>query len=141
MGLYEFLRYIVVKALAGEVDKVMALRDVLNGASPSEVAMKYGFSKHQVRGFALRLRDHQVPEWMARKILDLGWCHIISIKPILVRNNGTLYCLLCRAPIAPSTRNIGWMHVAEHHSDLVDQIVVDLARKIRDEMKTRRVGA
>jgi len=142
MGLYEFLRYIVVKMLAGESNKVMALRDtVVNGDSPSVVARRYGLTKHQIRGFVLRVSDHGVPMWMARKILDLGWRHIVSIRPVIVQRGGIAYCTLCKRTVLLGGRDGAWKHIATHHSDLVDSLVIDLAHKIREELKARRVGA
>ena len=138
MGLYEFLRYIVVRALAGEQVKLLVLRDVVvRGDSPSIVASRYGISKHQVRGYVLRISDNGVPMWMARKILDAGWKHIVSIEPIVEQRNGTIYCKLCRQPITLRWGS-AWFHIERRHGNLVEHLVAELARRIREELRARR---
>ena len=138
MGLYEFLRYIVVRMLAGEQVKLMALRDVVvRGDSPSIVASRYGISKHQVRGYVLRVSDHGVSTRVARKVLDLGWSYIMAIRPIVEQRDGVAYCRLCKQT-ATLRWGSAWFHVEKRHGDLVDQIAIDLAHKIREELRARR---
>ena len=133
-NLEKFVRYLVVKALAGRMNAIQAIYDyVVGGESPSTVAYRYGLSKHQLRGYAQRIIEKAGSELRAKVLLRIITPHVINIRPLVVPySDGEYYCPYCNVRISAH-------RVEDHirsHKDLVTIITRRILIKIREKKYT-----
>jgi hypothetical protein len=125
------LEYLIVKALAGKDNVVKALSDYfVYGESPSVIALKYGLSKHQVRGYAQRIVEKTGSVTRAKVILKYATPIILKIKPVTKKMNSSFVkCLLCGEELP---LQIAEDHIRKKHTPIVEdylQSTVELMRK------------
>jgi hypothetical protein len=125
------LEYLIVKALAGKENVIKALTDYfVYSESPSIVALKYGLSKHQVRGYAQRIVEKTGSVTRAKVILKYATPIVLKIKPITKKlNSSFIKCLLCGEELP---LQIVEDHIRKKHTSIVEdylQSTVELMRK------------
>jgi len=127
MGLRDLARYLVAKALAGRSDVIEALyRYFVLDESIGVVAARYGFTKHQVRGYVQRVIE-KVPRRLAAKAIEVLYPYLTRIKPVIYRDGRVYRCKLCNLEFI--NEYAAEDHVRIDHLDLVDDIVVAIAAK------------
>ncbi|MEM0026502.1 MAG: hypothetical protein QXT53_01020 [Ignisphaera sp.] len=126
----DVLEYLIVKVLAGKDNVVNALSDYfIIGESPSVVALKYGLSKHQVRGYAQRIIEKMGSATKARVLLKYAVPVVIKIKPIVRKLNGAFVkCMVCgeELPI-----QIIEDHIRKKHATVVEEYMYSTIELIR----------
>ncbi len=126
----KFLRYLVVKALAGRINAIQALYDyIVSNESPSVVAYRHGLSKHQLRGYAQRIIEKAGSELKAKILLRIFIPYILNIKPLIILcDDGSFYCPYCN--IRMDSRKVE-DHVRSHR-DLVTIVTRRILMKVRE---------
>ncbi|MDK6028036.1 hypothetical protein QPL79_01475 [Ignisphaera sp. 4213-co] len=127
----DVLEYLIVKILAGKDNIVNALADYfIYGESPSVIALKYGLSKHQVRGYAQRIVEKIGSATKAKALLKYAIPVITKIRPVTKKLNGSFVkCVLCgdELPI-----QIIEDHIRKKHAVVVEEYLystIDLIRR------------
>ena len=94
------LAYLIVKVLAGNKNKILAIYEYLVlDKSIREVKEKYGFSKSQIKGWSYRLMRYRG----AKKLLAKTINDLLEIEPIITKDN---ICKICKAQISDPERHV-----------------------------------
>lgn len=124
------LEYLILKVLANKEEVVRALHDYfVEGASPSSIAIRYGLSKHQIRGYIQRIMEKTGSPIRARVLMKYVTPLVVKLKPIAEKVNGSLVvCSLCgeELPI-----QIIEDHIRKKHNDVVAECVYSVVEILR----------
>ena len=125
----ELAEHVVVRVLAGQLRVLEAVRGVAEGASPVDVALRYGVSKPMVRGWVERVRSKVFGRFWERKFLRVySAVRRVGVEPIIIWFNGHGECLMCGyhcSSWASATH-----HVITMHRVLVDYYVTKVLKEV-----------
>ncbi|HIP56541.1 MAG TPA: hypothetical protein EYH02_00495 [Ignisphaera aggregans] len=133
------LEYLVAKALADKLDVVQALYDYfVNGVSPSVLAVRYGLSKHQIRGYIQRITEKTGSLTRARIVIKYATPFILRVRPVMKRVGENLVkCMVCgdELPI-----QVAEDHIKKYHSTLLSEYIGAVIELMRRELRASREG-
>ena len=141
MGLREVLEYLTILQLSGRGNAVEALYAYFsNGGfgSVSELAQRYGLTKHQLRSYVQRVLEKVPGPYRASRarlyIRYLAPLVLRSVKPIIEARDGYALCTLCKRTFTLDSA-VATSHICAMHRDLVenhvDQIIAILKKCCR----------
>jgi len=125
------LEYLILKVLANREEIVKALYDYfVEGASPSTIAMKYGLSKHQIRGYVQRIIEKTGSPMKSRVLMKYTAPLILKLKPIARKVNTSMaICGICKEELPVQVIED---HIKKKHSDILGECldsVIDILKK------------
>jgi len=125
------LEYLILKVLANKEEVVRALYDYfVEEASPSMLAMKYGLSKHQIRGYVQRIMEKTGSSTKAKVLMKYAAPVVTRLKPVAIKLNGSMaLCGLCNEELP---LQIVEDHIRKKHANIISECldsVVDVLRK------------
>jgi len=131
------LKYLVTQALAGNMHVVDGLYDYfVNRMSPSEIGTKYGFTRHQVRGWVQRIMEKVASYERARVMIKHLVPHVKKIKPIVKKvSDDEVQCTLCGERMH---RSLARDHVERYHRELVTEYVFAIIDTLSKSLSSNR---
>lgn len=135
-GLFNLVRYLVIKALSNNFIAINAILDyIVKNESPSTIAYRYGISKHQVRGYVQRILDKVGNLYIASKILTILHPLIKDMKPLISLTPRGTYCRLCETWVVKHSAE---EHVRRKHKDLVNLYTIKLINALKYSKKEKK---
>jgi len=130
------VKYLVLLRIARCDNSINALADYINGMSPSEISKKYGISKDAVRGLWTRVLTKCGSAQKAKALVRCATPVILSLKPVVEKNNNTYRCLLCGETFANGgdVQVAISMHINISHSDYLAKVTVQVVSKLRERI-------
>ena len=128
------VKYLVLLRVARCDGALNALADYINGMSPSEISSKYGISKDGVRGFWSRVLAKCGSAQKAKALIRCATPIILSLKPVVEKNDNTYRCLLCGETFANGgdAQTAISVHVSTYHSDYLEIATVQVINRLRE---------
>ena len=126
------LEYMVTKKLSGELKFLVALREYfINNESPSDIAVRLGVSKFVVRGWIQRVLEKcGGSHARARKVITAALPYVLRVDTIVLRVDGSVYCLVCGRKMKSEPGAI-FSHIYNEHRDLVLRVAEMIERELR----------
>jgi hypothetical protein len=130
------VKYLVLLRIARCDNSINALADYINGMSPSEISTKYGISKDGVRGMWSRVLTKCGSAQKAKALIRCATPIILSLKPVVEKNDNTYICLLCGETFANcgDAQTAISVHVNTYHSDYIEKVTVQVVSKLRERI-------
>jgi hypothetical protein len=128
------VKYLVLLRIARCDNSINALADYINGMSPSEISKKYGISKDAVRGVWSRVLTKCGSAQKAKALVRCATPVILSLKPVVEKNDNTYRCLLCGETFANGgdAQTAISVHVNTRHPDHLERATVQVINRLRE---------
>ena len=130
------VKYLVLLRIARCDNSINALADYINGMSPSEISARYGISKDAVRCMWTRVLAKCGSAQKAKALIRCATPIILSLKPVVEKNDNVYRCLLCGETFANGgdAQTAISVHINTYHSDYLDKATVQVVSKLRERI-------
>jgi len=137
--LYAVTTYLVIKALAGKHTIVQALYEYfVEDASPARLSHKYGFEKHQIRGYIQRIMEKARDYYRARTIVKHVAPYVLRLKPAFKRiNDAIVQCKICGDQMAYIAFED---HLVREHPSFVEEAVFSVIDCLQKDLSRRTLS-
>jgi hypothetical protein len=134
MALIDAVKYLVLERVSRVDDALNALADYINGLSLVELARKYNLPKDTMRGIWARVLEKCGSSHKAVALVRYAMPLLMSIDPIVRKNDIFVECLLCGAMFATHkyTNMAVVNHVKTSHRDYVEKVSEEIIEKLRE---------
>jgi len=134
MALIDAVRYLVLERISRNDNAINALIDYVNGASPKELAMKYGLPKDAIRGIWTRILEKCGSAQKATALVRCTAPLLLKIDPIVKQNGNAIVCTLCNT-IFIKHRHVNMAianHIRTSHWDYVEKTTEHVITVLRE---------
>lgn len=132
--LWKAVRYLVLLRLAGEYRRLLALKLLSEGHSPSEAENLTGLSKYVCRGVYQRVQQRLKRHEAVTELMRRVWRPLISeVEPIVIRIDSLAWCMLCNKRLTTDPTNI-YNHIRSAHGEYL----LDITNKLYEAVIRER---
>jgi len=140
-GLKACLRYLVIKSLIDKSVIRIIYEYFVENSSPSVLASRYGVTRHQVRGYVLRITD-KMSHVKARAVIKHVYPYLMDLGYIFEYDGyGYFKCKLCGLEIPNIYKRTQFAmhdHISKNHMDYVDTFVDKIIESLKQNISRNR---
>jgi len=140
-SLRQALRYLVIKALIDKSVVRIIYEYFVEDSSPSVLASRYGVTRHQVRGYVLRITD-KMSHVKARAVIKHVYPYLMDLGYIFEYDGQRQFrCKICGLEIHNIYKRTQFAmhdHISKNHMDYVDTIVDRIIEALKQSISKNR---